>query len=847
MEDYDSILGLYSKNNYLSKSLKIQFSDKYVKVFAFENFSKVDYSKFSYLIINLIDLNFDQELLEVLKKIECKILVLVPYKVKNENLESYNKFLHKLFDSSNNLGIILVPEIIGDGVDFDENYISHNLIRQSIMSERIIVTDNNINVISLPKIVNEIVKENFSFGISGKKLLIRGFYNKPKTFVSKYLKIKNENVDVKSETNPFTEFTPDITREINPALKSSVLSLREEWNNNQVNRINNQILRPLVSDDRKPINLNKQKKNSKKIIKRFTLFFVSIVILYLIPLFLLVGSLGSLYLSTKFIFRNPSISNNLLDFSTLLSNGVKNINFENTFYIESSSLILKVNGIFKNTIEMVTNGHKLVDNMLGSDVYVLDNFTDQISANLDKIYTDINFLQSDIEEQGGILGKEINRITVAQNINISEYKNKIYDTKKIISRFSELLGLEKPKKYLILFQNNMELRPTGGFIGSFAIVTFDKGRLTEMVVNDVYSADGQLKGHIDPPEPIRKYLKEGGWYFRDSNWDPDFKISAEKAKWFVDKEIDQKVDGVIAIDLHFIKSLLNITGPINLVDFDKVINSDNLYEETQSEVEGEFFAGSIKKASFLTSLSRNLIQEIQNLPKEKYTIFFKELYESLEKRHIQIYLDDLNSQEAVDELNYSGQINMETNCNLRCFKDGYALVDANLGVNKSNLFILRSQELNLNISKNSIYHELFVNYQNTAGQSVGVSGIYKNYARLILPSGVNIHGVRIYRVDGTYVNLAYDVENFKNRKDLGFYFEVPPGNISKLQIVWSTPTDKLLEGGEYRMNIRKQAGTDADPLDIKISFQDLSLTGDGPSHYNTDLAKDFNLKLFVKP
>ena len=68
----------------------------------------------------------------------------------------------------------------------------------------------------------------------------------------------------------------------------------------------------------------------------------------------------------------------------------------------------------------------------------------------------------------------------------------------------------------------MELRPTGGFIGSYAIMTFDKGRLAEIVVNDVYTADGQLKGHVDPPEPIRKYLGEGGWFLRDSNWDPDF-------------------------------------------------------------------------------------------------------------------------------------------------------------------------------------------------------------------------------------------------------------------------------------------------------------------------------------
>ena len=847
MEDYDSILGLYSKNNYLAKSLKNKFSDKYVEVLVFEDFSKVDYSKFSYLILNLHDLNCDEKLLEILKRIECKILVLAPHKVKKEDLDDLNKLFHKMLNANKNLGIILIPEIIGDGVDFNESFLSHSLIRQSVMSDRLVVDDNHINVISLSKIVGEIVKENFSFGISGKKLLIHGFYNTPKEFMNKYLKVKKENVDIKKETSGFSEIVPDVTRDVKPSLKSSVLNFKRECNSSQINKINDEILKPQVGNTTKPTPLNRKRGNMNKIIKKIIFLLIATVVIYLIPLFLLLGSFGSLYLSTKFIFTNPNISKNLLKLSLGLASGVESINFGNTFYVESSNLILKVDGIFKNTIEMVTNGHSLVNNMLGSDVYVLENYTDQISANLDKIYTDVNFLQSDIEEQSGILGREINRISTSQNINITEYKNKIYSVKKIVSRASELLGLEKPKKYLILFQNNMELRPTGGFIGSFAVTTFDKGRMTEMVVNDVYSADGQLKGHIDPPEPIRKYLGEAGWYFRDSNWDPDFKISAEKARWFIDKEIDQKVDGVIAIDLYFIKSLLEITGPINLVDFGKVINSDNLYETTQSEVEGEFFAGSIKKASFLTSLSRNLINEIQHLPEEKYTIFFKELYRNLEGRHTQIFSDDLNTQEAINNLNYSGQISMETDCNLRCFKDGYGLVDANLGVNKSNLFISRSQELNLSISKNSIYHELFINYQNNAGQSIGLSGIYKNYARLILPTTANIHGVRIYKIDGTYLDLIYDIEKYKDRKDLGFYFEVPPSSISKIQIVWSTPTDKLSEGGEYRLNIRKQAGTENDPLDIKIAFQDLALTGDGPSHYNTDLAKDFNLKLFVKP
>ena len=156
----------------------------------------------------------------------------------------------------------------------------------------------------------------------------------------------------------------------------------------------------------------------------------------------------------------------------------------------------------------------------------------------------------------------------------------------------------------------MELRPTGGFIGSFGLITFDGGRLSDLTVNDVYTADGQLNGHVEPPLPIKNYLGEASWWLRDSNWDPDFPTSAKRAEWFLDKELGKKVDGVIATDLYPIKEILKVTGSVFLSDYNSTITSENLYETTQNEVQNNFFPGTHKKASFLTALSRSLLGEL---------------------------------------------------------------------------------------------------------------------------------------------------------------------------------------------------------------------------------------------
>ena len=231
---------------------------------------------------------------------------------------------------------------------------------------------------------------------------------------------------------------------------------------------------------------------------------------------------------------------------------------------------------------------------------------------------------------------------------------------------------------------------------------------------------------------------------------------------------------------------------------------------------------------------------------DKHLNLFRKIYQSLDRKHLQIYLHDVNAQEAISNLGYSGEINLDTACGQRCLKDGYSLIDANLGVNKSNFFIKRSQELNLSVSKEIISHELFVTYENSASPAVGKSGVYKNYARILLPLNTKLAGVRIYETNGTYKELEYEINNMETRVEVGFLFEILPGTQKRIQIVWSIFDNKFSQGGEYNLNIIKQAGTEEDNLTINIKATNLILTGRNLSVYNTTLAKNFRARLFFK-
>ncbi|MCX6704967.1 MAG: DUF4012 domain-containing protein, partial [Candidatus Woesebacteria bacterium] len=115
---------------------------------------------------------------------------------------------------------------------------------------------------------------------------------------------------------------------------------------------------------------------------------------------------------------------------------------------------------------------------------------------------------------------------------VSEAATFIVNSKPFLESAPYLLGMDSPRTYLILFQNDKELRPTGGFMTAYAIMKVDKAKFNPVSSSDIYSMDAQYKPSIPAPAPIIKYIK--GPYvlsqnlrLRDMNWSPDFATSMQ--------------------------------------------------------------------------------------------------------------------------------------------------------------------------------------------------------------------------------------------------------------------------------------------------------------------------------
>lgn len=443
---------------------------------------------------------------------------------------------------------------------------------------------------------------------------------------------------------------------------------------------------------------------------------------------------------------------------------------------------------------------------------------------------------------------------------LDQYSSLVANARALSSLLPQVVALEGTKSYLILLQNNNELRPTGGFIGSYARVTFENGKLKNLEVNDIYAIDGQLSFNVEPPKEIREDLGQKYWYLRDSNWEADFPTSAKQAEWFFGKETGQVVSGVIALDVSAIENLLEVVGPLDLAEYNEKIGADNLFERAISHAEVSFFPGSQSKKNFITALSNALFNKLFFVPQNNWPGIVSSLGQSLEEKHISIFLDDPKLFSYLISQNWSAVLPRPKEAVAGQISDFLAPVEANLGANKSNYYLKRTYKMETVIGKEGeIKNRLRISYINSSPSDAWPAGKYKNRFRVYLP-----FGAKVSRVLWGESDITRQIEGFVDygRSAFSVLLEVKPKEQKTLVVDYELANKLIFEQGEasYKLDVVKQAGTLKDPFEWVLSYplnyqllsegknQGSSSDKVGPQEVvvSTDLSKDRSFEVRFK-
>ena len=404
------------------------------------------------------------------------------------------------------------------------------------------------------------------------------------------------------------------------------------------------------------------------------------------------------------------------------------------------------------------------------------------------------------------------------------------------------IGRPEPTTYLVLLQNDNELRANGGFAGSYAVVTAQDGKFT-VRFQDIYVPDGQISGHVDPPAPIQAAFGQGWWKLRDSDWYPDFPSSAQTIRWFFrhGKEIDP--DFLLTLNLKTLQQVLAVTGPLEVPQYQISINQHNLYQNLQTFAEVGFFPGSTQKKDALAAVGRALINKIDSLDTGQKLNLVSLFLDQLDQSNILVNAQDSQFEDVLLAKNWAGQLSAATCATPGCINDTLAVIETNLGANKANCCVSRLTNHLITTNNDYLIHQVTLGYTNTAlGENPQppdfYGGNYIQYLRFYLPLEATFVDVGAVPTLPTtlsrYPKPYTDQKNLLTTaevlgfKEIGFFHITQAGTTSTVRLSYSLP---LRDSSNYQLTLLKQHGLTNSPQVVYFEGK----------QYQTELHNDFKL------
>lgn len=523
---------------------------------------------------------------------------------------------------------------------------------------------------------------------------------------------------------------------------------------------------------------------------------------------------------------------------------LKVIPFLGNYYHDGERLI-KGGGYFLQAAEVGIEGLEPYADILGLEgekktmeemtveermLLVLDTL-DKLQPSLDKISEKLELARGEIDQidpgryPQTLFGKKIRANVVALIGMIDRATKIVLEARPIISYLKPLLGVPNEKRYLLIFQNDTELRPTGGFITAYAVMSVKDGKITLLSSHDIYWLDSQFGNRLKAPEPIENYHKNVFyWHLRDMNLSPDF-VESMKVFWEHFQKVGPKeIDAIIAVDTKVLVDLLASLGQIGVpewgnfsAEIDERCDCPQVVYELELLADKPVSEWRTERKAVIGPLMHSILANAMGSSQKKWPEFFNIGLSAVQEKHLLFYFFDEELQKAMEALNASGRIKEFEG-------DYFHLNDCNFAGAKSDMFIERSVKQEIEIgSDGTVTKMVTIDYRNPAPPSncnleageLCLNGLYRDWVRLYVPQGSEL-------IEATGAEIETKVY-----EDLGktvfetFYGDqapLRPEGKKQLTFKYKLPF-KLGKGEDYKLLIQKQPGTYNPEYEIILDSQ----------------------------
>ncbi len=386
----------------------------------------------------------------------------------------------------------------------------------------------------------------------------------------------------------------------------------------------------------------------------------------------------------------------------------------------------------------------------------------------------------------------------------------------------DFLGFSGPRTYLILAHNNAELLPTGGLVSVVGTLRVDEGRIEGLDFQDAVEFSQRWRetgAFVEPPAPLQQYLlKDYSWNLPTSNWSPDFPTSAQQAELFFELGGGHPVDGVIGINVFTLERLLEITGPVDIPEFDVTVTSENAFDLTEEHTRVPFEPQGDRK-EFVVLLADEVLGRVLRPTPGMWSPLVDVVQELGEEKNLLLYSHDPDQQQLIREFEWDGEVDYTAG-------DFLMLVDANVNSTKLNVVLEQTIDIKVRLSDSgSARTVVTVDYYNNlalweAGrdpelvEKLMLGGLYGGYLRLFVPQGSRIVSVR----DEHHEIGLEEIGEELGLTVFGRFFALPRDTRQRLVFEYIVPAavGTKSDTWTYRITLQKQPGQHPLPVTFEV-------------------------------
>jgi hypothetical protein len=413
-------------------------------------------------------------------------------------------------------------------------------------------------------------------------------------------------------------------------------------------------------------------------------------------------------------------------------------------------------------------------------------------------------------------------------------------------------GKAGPQTYLILMQNEDELRPTGGFLTAAGSAVVMDGKLISINIESSDLVDDFNKPYPIPPWQFEEFMNIEMLLFRDSNWFTNFPTTASWAEYFYSYARASSANGTVALDMHVIVRLLQILGPVSVDNVSYPITSENVLEYLRSgeKAPPQGVTGKWDRKQFISALAKPLLEEILNARGKTWTRLLPVLVELLDEKHILLQFDNEDAAAFLERRNWDGSVRIPNE------SDFLMAVDTNMGYNKSNAVIETSFDYSVNLTApvspsgflqvRQTNHSLLdipcepfstARYILPPTPTGEIPEPYYNmdechwgYLRVYIPQGTRLLHSNPHEIPAVSSMLGEAIpartddlgsEGIAGAQVFGMMVLTPTRRSTTTEFEYALPADVVTKNDEsnswtYRLKVQKQPGTIAQPFTLTL-------------------------------